>query len=286
MDNENTKAQELDSFVEAFTAGLEPDESTLESAKQPSATPTDESAPADEGSTDNQDSENTSKDGAPETPKPNEETKTQQNDPPEQGTDPEESKTKVEDVFTKSDRAFAELRTTNKTQGEFLLRMARLAKMDAKTPAEALDMLQKQVEQLEAKHGNLTYGEVERIRQNDKDLAEQKAQLQQKAHAGFDELKQLHKLSDQDILSFAGELKAKGINPFETPVDIVAQYRGMRYDQLIAKAKEEGRQEELARRAKAQTQATTPVTRQGSADNEPGESLNSVDRLSAFLESK
>ena len=164
--------------------------------------------------------------------------------------------------------------------------MARLAKLEAKTPAEAIAALTKQVEKLEASHGNLTYDEVERIRQQDRDLAEQKARLKQQATAGFDELKRLHKLSDQDILSFAGELKAKGINPFEIPVDIVAQYRGMRYDQLIAEAKEAGRQEELARRAKAQTQATIPVTKQGGTDNEPGESLNSVDRLSAFLNSK
>lgn len=282
MDITNTKDQELDSFVEAFTAGLEPDASTLESTETQSATPSEENPSVKE----DQDSTNAPKDGTSETPEPNDEAKNQQKDSSEKGSDPEEAKNNVEDVFTKSDKAFAELRTTNKTQGEFLLRMARLAKLEAKTPAEALAALAKQVEKLEANHGNLTYDEVERIRQQDKDLAEQRAQLQKEAHTGFDELKRLHKLSDQDILSFAGELKAKGINPFETPVDIVAQYRGMRYDQLMAAAKEAGRQEELARRAKAQTQATNPITRQGSADNEPGESLNSVERLSAFLESK
>lgn len=283
MEN-NNNTQELDSFVEAFTEGLEPDEITPKATEQPSATPTEPETPVDEVSKEDQDSENTTVDGKSETPESNEDAKNQQKDSSEKDPNSEEAKTQVEEVFTKSDRAFAELRTTNKTQGEFLLRMARLAKLDAKNPAEALDVLQKQVEKIEANHGNITYGEVERIRQADKDLAEQKAQLQQKAHAGFDELKRLHKLSDQDIISFAGELKAKGINPFEAPIDIVAQYRGMRYEQLMADAKEAGRQEELARRAKAQTQSTTPVTRQGSADNEPGESLNSVEKLSAFLE--
>ena len=285
-ENQNTKDQELDSFVEAFTAGLEPDVSTLESSEQPSATPSEPAASAEEPVKGDQDSNKSSGDGTSDTPKSDEETKNQQKDESDKGSKSDEPKENVEDVFTKSDRAFAELRTTNKAQGEFLLRMARLAKLEAKTPAEAIAALTKQVEKLEANHGNLTYDEVERIRQQDRDLAEQKAQLRQQATAGFDELKRLHKLSDQDILSFAGELKAKGINPFEIPVDIVAQYRGMRYDQLIAEAKEAGRQEELARRAKAQTQATIPVTKQGGTDNEPGESLNSVDRLSAFLNSK
>lgn len=285
-ENQNIKDQELDSFVEAFTAGLEPDVSTLESSEQPSATPSEPAASAEESAKGDQDSNKPSGDGTSDTPKPDEEAKNQQKDESDKGSKSDESKENIEDVFTKSDRAFAELRTTNKAQGDFLLRMARLAKLEAKTPAEAIAALTKQVEKLEANHGNLTYDEVERIRQQDKDLAEQKAQLKQQATAGFDELKRLHKLSDQDILSFAGELKAKGINPFEIPVDIVAQYRGMRYDQLIAEAKEAGRQEELARRAKAQTQATIPVTKQGGTDNEPGESLNSVDRLSAFLNSK
>lgn len=285
-ENQNTRDQELDSFVEAFTAGLEPDVSTLESSEQPSATPSEPAASAEEPAKGDQDSDNTPEGGTSDTPNPDEEAKNQQKDESDKGSKSDEPKETVEDVFTKSDRAFAELRTTNKAQGEFLLRMARLAKLEAKTPAEALAALTKQVEQLEANHGNLTYSEVERIRQQDRDLAEQKAQLKQQATAGFDELKRLHKLSDQDLLSFAGELKAKGINPFEIPVDIVAQYRGMRYDQLIAEAKEVGRQEELARRAKAQTQATVPVTKQGGTDNEPGESLNSVDRLSAFLNSK
>ena len=286
QENQNTKDQELDSFVEAFTAGLEPDVSTLESSEQPSATPSEPAALAEEPAKGDQDSNKSSGDGTSDTPKSDEEAKNQQKDESDKGSKSDEPKENVEDVFTKSDRAFAELRTTNKAQGEFLLRMARLAKLEAKTPAEAIAVLTKQVEKLEASHGNLTYDEVERIRQQDRDLAEQKAQLRQKATAGFDELKRLHKLSDQDLLSFAGELKAKGINPFEIPVDIVAQYRGMRYDQLIAEAKEAGRQEELARRAKAQTQATIPVTKQGGTDNEPGESLNSVDRLSAFLNSK
>ena len=285
-ENQNIKDQELDSFVEAFTAGLEPDVSTLESSEPPSATPSEPAASAEESAKGDQDSNKPSGDGTSDAPKSDEEAKNQQKDESDKGSKSDESKENIEDVFTKSDRAFAELRTTNKTQGEFLLRMARLAKLEAKTPAEALAALTKQVEQLEANHGNLTYSEVERIRQQDRDLAEQKAQLKQQATAGFDELKRLHKLSDQDLLSFAGELKAKGINPFEIPVDIVAQYRGMRYDQLIAEAKEAGRQEELARRAKAQTQATIPVTKQGGTDNEPGESLNSVDRLSAFLNSK
>ena len=285
-ENQNTKDQELDSFVEAFTAGLEPDVSTLESSEQPSATPSEPAASAEESAKGDQDSNKPSGDGTSDAPKSDEEAKNQQKDESDKGSKSDEPKENVEDVFTKSDRAFAELRTTNKAQGEFLLRMARLAKLEAKTPAEAIAALTKQVEKLEANHGNLTYDEVERIRQQDRDLAEQKAQLKQQATAGFDELKRLHKLSDQDLLSFAGELKAKGINPFEIPVDIVAQYRGMRYDQLIAEAKEAGRQEELARRAKAQTQATVPVTKQGGTDNEPGESLNSVDRLSAFLNSK
>lgn len=271
--NQNTQTQELDAFVEAFTAGLEPNVTD-----QPSATSLNNSM-------NDQDSINDT-DNTEGTPKTDDETQNQQNSS-SKNTDPkleEEKKQDVEEVFTKSDKAFAELRVANKTQGDLLLRMTRLAKIDAKTPSQAIEMLSKHLDQIEANNGNLTYAEVERIRQQDKDQAELKAQLNQQAHAGFEELKRLHTLSDNDMLSFANELKAKGINPFETPIDIVSMYRGMHYEQFIAEAKEAGRQEELARRAKAQTQASTPITRQGG--NDTGESIKSTDSLRAFLESK
>lgn len=271
--NQNNQTQELDSFVEAFTAGLEP-----EVTDQPPATPTDTSSD-DQGSKDDV----VKTEGTPET---NDETKTQQ-DSSSKDSDPkteEEKKTDVEEVFTKSDKAFAELRIANKAQGDLLLRMTRLAKIDAKNPAQAIEMLSKHLDEIESRNGNLTYSEVEKIRQQDKDQAESKAQLNRQAHAGFEELKKLHNLSDADMLSFANELKAKSINPFETPIDIVSMYRGMHYEQFIAEAKEAGRQEELARRAKAQTQASTPVTRQGG--NDTGESIKSTESLRAFLESK
>ena len=270
-EKQNTQTQELDSFVEAFTAGLEP-----VVTDQPPATPP-ETDVDNQGSTNDTESTDV-------TPETDDETKNQQTS--SEKTDPkteEETKQNVEEVFTKSDKAFAELRVANKAQGDLLLRMTRLAKIDAKTPAQAIEMLSKHLDQIEANNGNLTYAEVERIRQQDKDQAELKAQLNKQAHAGFEELKKLHTLSDTDMLSFAYDFKAKGINPFETPIDIVSMYRGMHYDQFIAQAKEAGRQEELARRAKAQTQASTPITRQGG--NDTGESIKSTDSLRAFLES-
>jgi hypothetical protein len=273
MNEQQDTQKDLDSFVEAFTAGLEPDEDVVAEQTPPPAPDTVTAGNKNDTAPDVEDSPDANKDT----------TKTKETG----GDGQEPPKEQVENVFNKSDRAFAELRTTNKAQGDILLRMAKLAKIDAKTPAEALAALTAHVSKIEANHGNLTYEEVERIRQSDKEIADRKSQLYADAHAGFDRLKQTHGLSDQDIVSFAEELKAKGINPFEMPIDLVVQYRGMHYDQLIAQAKELGKQEEIGRRTKAQTQSTSPLTRQGGTNsNDPGESLNSVDRLSAFLNSK
>ena len=74
-ENQNTKDQELDSFVEAFTAGLEPDVSTLESSEPPSATPSEPAAPAEEPAKGDQDSNKSSGDGTSDTPKSDEEAK-------------------------------------------------------------------------------------------------------------------------------------------------------------------------------------------------------------------
>ena len=283
MENNNTPDKELDSFVSAFTEGLEPDQVDPNPAETPPATDTN----PDQGSANDQTDTAANDQGNTATPDPEkDDTKNQQKEPPQEPeSDPEKNKAKLEETFSKSDKAFAELRTTNKAFGDGLMRLARLAKIDVKTPAQALEALGKHMDTIEAQHGNITYSEVEKIRQQDKDLADNKAQLQQQAYAGFEQLKSAFKLDDKAILSFADELKTKGINPFETQVDLVAQYNAMHFDELIAKAKEEGRQEELARREKVQTHSTIPTTRNGGT-KDTGESINSVDALKAFLESK
>lgn len=283
MENNISPDKDLDTFVAAFTEGLEPDQIDPDSAETPPAND-DQTDSQDQGSDDNgQEAADGNEDGG-EDGKAGTETKPKEESKGEE-SNPEEVKTKVEEVFSKSDKAFAELRTTNKAYGEGLLRLARLAKIDAKNPTQALELLSRHMDTIEANHGNLTYAEVEKIRQQDKDLADSKAQLQQQAYTGFEQLKSMFKLNDQDIINFASELKNKGINPFETQTDLVAHYYGMHFDEFIAKAKEEGRNEERARRAKVQTHSTVPGTRNGGT-KDTGESINSVDALKAFLESK
>ena len=172
------EAQELDSFVEEFTAGLELDPNNLEETT-PSAT-AEEGTPKDQDSTVTEEVDNS--------PKTEASAQTQQENSSDNKNVPEKDEKKnedVEEVFTKSDKAFAELRVTNKQQGETLMRMARLANLNAKTPAEAIEKLSHHLDQIEANHGNLTYKEVERIRQEDQVQAEQKAQLQEQARKGF-----------------------------------------------------------------------------------------------------
>lgn len=277
--NQNTQDQELSTFVNVFTEGLGLDDIDPEHVgQQPATSPNAD----DQGSTVTA----TSTDDNSGTPESNTDTKNQPSASKNPNPGSQEDRPNVEEVFTKSDRAFAELRTTNKAYGDGFMRLARLAKMDAKNPAEAFEMLCKHMDQLEANNGNLTYADLARIQQEEKDLAAKEAQLQQQAHEGFEQLRRTFNLSNQDVLSFAEELKSKGINPFAQPVDLIAHYYSAHFNDLIEKAKEAGRQEEIARRTRAQTQATVPLSKNGGVQQDTGESINSTDALRAFLEQR
>ena len=105
---------------------------------------------------------------------------------------------------------------------------------------------------------------LQQLQQREAQIAEQeKLQLRQEARTGFDKLKAQFNLDETKLVVFAQQLQTAGINPFEQRVNLEHEYKLRNYDTLLAAAREAGRQEEIARRTKAQTSATVPSGKVG-----------------------
>ena len=128
----------------------------------------------------------------------------------------------------------------------------------------------------------------QKLNECQKALAELKqTQAKQRALAGFQLVKDTHGLSKEEVNTFADKLIEKNINPFENEVDLVKEYRNIYFDELIAKAKEAGVQEERARSLKAQNNSTTPSAQKGLPENTGSQvkPIKSVADLNALFDS-
>lgn len=193
----------------------------------------------------------------------------------------------AEEKFTnKQNKAFAEMRIQNKEYEQFLLQMAKVAKLDVKTAKEAKDLLAARLQQTEAKQKQMDPQVLAELEESRKQIAElQQSRVREKAIAGFAQLKTLHGLSDNDLNDFADTLVAQKKNPFEQEMDLVAEYRLVNFDKLMEKAREEGRLAEIARSTKAQQSGSNPGTQRSTPTNTGGseKSIKTPEDLDALF---
>lgn len=248
-----------------------PSQDTTENTEETTNTTTQEPANSQEGATDSAPT-NTESKTAPTKQKPAEDAQ----------MDPEEK-------FNKSNSAFAQMRIQNKELSDLLISLAKASGQNPKNITEAQEILKEGLNKVVSKNRNIPEDVLREMEEDKNALAEmRKEQAKQKALAGFQQVKDLHGLSREDINKFADKLLEKQINPFEHPdIDLVKEYRSMYFNELIAAAKEQGVQEERARALKATNNSTTPSTQQGLPDNtgNQGNPIKTVADLDKFFES-
>ena len=193
-----------------------------------------------------------------------------------------------EEKFNKQNSAFAQMRIQNKEYSDLLMNLAKATGQDPKNITEAQAMLKEGLTKVVSKNRNIPEDVLREMEEDKKALAEFKQnQARQKALAGFQAVKDEHGLSKEDVNQFAEKLVENNLNPFEQDLDLVKEYRNLYFDQLIAKAKAEGVQEERARSLKAQQNSTTPSTQKGLPENtgNQGKPIKSVADLNELLDS-
>lgn len=192
-----------------------------------------------------------------------------------------------EEKFSKQNSAFAQMRIQNKELSDLLLDLAKATGQNPKNITEAQSILKEGLTKVVSKNRNIPEDVLREMEEDKKALAEARQyQARQKALAGFQAVKDTHGLTKEEVNNFADKLIENKLNPFEQELDLVKEYRNLYFDELIAKAKEAGVQEERARSIKAQQNSTTPSTQKGVTENtgNQGTPIKTVEDLDKFLE--
>ena len=123
--------------------------------------------------------------------------------------------------------------------------------------------------------------EIEILRQ---DSAAFKAQqLKDAAAIGFQNVMNTYGLTQDQLKEFAVELDQAGKNPFAQPVDILAEYKMMHYDDILKAEVQKAVEEALKKDSAANQSSSTPGQQQGS--NGGGETkITTVAGLTALLD--
>lgn len=246
--------------------------------------PTSESAPSDDKEPESQTGDNTSagstENAAPET-SATETTPNTENSAKDTSPSPEEK-------FNKQNSAFAQMRIQNKELSDLLMNLAKATGQNPKNITEAQTILKEGLTKVVSKNRNIPEDVLREMDEDKRALAELKqTQARQKALAGFQAVKDRFVLSRDEVNSFADKLIEHKLNPFEQDLDLVKEYEHLYFDELIAKAKEEGVQEERARSLKAQNNSTTPSTQKGLPENTGSQAtpIKTVSDLNKLLDS-
>lgn len=193
-----------------------------------------------------------------------------------------------EEKFNKQNSAFAQMRIQNKEFSDLLMNLAQATGQKPKNIAEATDILRGGLTKVVSKNRNIPEDVLREMEEDKRRLAEfEQTQARQKALAGFQAVKDAFTLSREDVNNFADKLIENNLNPFEQNLDLVKEYKNLYFDELIAKAKEQGVQEERARSLKAQNNSTTPGTQKGLPENTGSQAkpIKSVTDLNSLLDS-
>lgn len=182
---------------------------------------------------------------------------------PTPGTDPEpapEPEPTPAPVPDKANQAFAQLRVENTAFKNTLQNVANILGIsDVKDPMALAEAIQAKALEAQAKKENVPLEMLQRLskmEQLEQEITQEK--LRTKAVSGFEQIAKEFQLAEADVLAFAQQLQEIGMNPLEQEFDMVAVYRTLNWETLMAKAVEKGRQEEAARAAKAGQHSTEP----------------------------
>jgi len=189
---------------------------------------------------------------------------------------------------TKAGRAFAQLRVQNAQYRKTLNGIAKiLGVTDTSDPDTLIAQLNKVILEKEAKDKNVPAELLERLQiLEERDREYTQKQIMEYAYLGFQRVKDLFNLDDAGLQKFADELVAAGINPFETKVDVVREYKLLHFDELMQAAFEKGVKQEQERAAKAANHSTAPNPQKGPGQSGNPEKITTVAQLNDWMNSQ
>ena len=197
----------------------------------------------------------------------------QQNPPPEPKAD------------KRASAAFAQMRLQNKKYETMFKGLASvLGVQDTSDPDKLIEALNEKLVEAQAKQQNIPVDVLQRLQKlEDENQTYTAEQLKRTAYIGFQKVKDEHQLSDAELSSFADSLIADGLNPFEQPVDLLAEYRLRNFEKLLKAAEERGIKQEMERAAKAAAQSSTPNSGAGGKGEGQEGKITTISALDKFF---
>lgn len=187
----------------------------------------------------------------------------------------------------KSAQAFAAMRVELARKDKLLEGVATVLGLDPKSK-ESMDQLQGKLNEALAKKQGIDPEILVKLnRLEEMETQRNIEQTRNNAFMGFQKVKTQFGLDDTQLQEFANQLVADGKNPFTTPLDLVTEYKLKNFDKLLADAKAQGVQEEIARAAKAGANASTPGSNQGgSTNNNDVQQVTTVKQLDEWFKNQ
>lgn len=267
-----TPATEQPTSADFFNAfGVDPNATPSDPAQKPASQTTPETNPTGQQQT------------TPATePAPAAQTQTEPAQPAAQTQVQTQSQTPVTEP-DKTARAFAAMRVQNTKYEKALEAVAKTMGLDPKNMDAVLQKISETNTQKEAEQAKVPVEFLQRVQNLEAQTEQYRMQeIQRNAYAGFQQLKDQYHLDDQALVNFATTLASSGMNPMTTPVDVVREYKLRNFDTLLAQAKEQGRQEEVARSSKGTAQGATVLDKTGIPPVNP-EKITTTQQLTEFL---
>jgi hypothetical protein len=193
---------------------------------------------------------------------------------------------KTANANAKQAQAFAQMRIANQQQQQLIKQIAAVVGVENTKDTGAM---MKALEQLVVKAQSQKQGIPEEVLQRLNDLENtnkeyQKQQAYLAAGRGFQTIKDKYGLDNDGLEAFAQELIADGLNPYEQPIDLVAEYKLRHFDSMLEQAVQRGIEQEAQRAAKAGAQGSTPSNTKGGRDDSDTPKINSVSELNKWLD--
>lgn len=204
-----------------------------------------------------------------------------QTDNPDEGVDNDEDLTQI----TKSNSAFAQMRVENKKLQETIKGIAASLGLNVKDLNTDVVVKDIQGALIKAQAAQQKVPEELLQRLHVLEQAEQagkKDKLEQDALLGLQTLKNKFNATTKDLKQFVEDLIEEGRNPFEQPLDLVAEYKVKKFDVLIEQSVQKALLEERQRAAKAGEHSSQPGTATGASKGEPTK-VNTISDLEKFL---
>lgn len=213
----------------------------------------------------------------PETPSGNDE----ETQPPEESAEQSQPTKPTEE--DKRNFAFGKMRTEINQLTELLGKVAKANGVDYTDSKDLVAKLSDDAIQKMAQRQNVPVEllrEIETLRQDSEQF---KAQQRRDAAAiGFQKVMDTYGLTQDQLKDFAVELDRQGKNPFEQPVDLLAEYKMLHYDDILNAAVKKAVEEALKKDSAANQSSSTPAQQQGGSGGE-AQKITTVAGLTALL---